>query len=88
MTIKSLLRIEEKGVPLTHAECGGEIVSVEAAYTLYSVEADGYGGFDYSGWSELADPIEGWEYQFECRMCGKHDDHPNVVIEGTEVKFK
>lgn len=85
---KPVLRIEEKGTPLTHAECGGEIHSVEACYTMYGVEADGYGGFDYNGWSELGDAIDGFEYQFECRSCGKYDDHCNVVIEGTEVRFK
>jgi len=85
---KPVLRIEEKGTPLTHAECGGEIHSIEAVYIYYEVVSDGLGGFDYTGNSDMGDPLEGLSYQFECRVCGKYDDHFNVVVKGTEVKFK
>lgn len=82
------VRIEQSTTPLTHKGCGGEIHSVEANYIIYEIVSDGNGGWDYTGNSDLTDPVDGFGYQFECQVCGKYDYHDAVVIEGTEVEFK
>jgi hypothetical protein len=85
---KQVLWVDQRTTPLTHRDCGGEIHSVEASYHTYEVQSDGKGGFDYTGNSEVADPVDGLDHLFECQVCGKYDTHYAVVIEGTEVVIK
>jgi hypothetical protein len=85
--VSKTLRIEQKTTPLTHKGCGGEVHSVEAVYITYEIASDGQGGWDYTGNSDMGDAVDGLDYQFECQVCGKYDDHYRVVIEGTEVEI-
>ena len=74
--------------PITHKDCGGEIISEEAVFTGYEIFSNGVGGCDYAGNVAYHVPDESSPYMFACGACGWKEDHLCVVIEGTEMRGK
>lgn len=75
--------------PITHKDCGGEIVSEELVAVGYEIASDGAGGWDYIGQIAYHNPLDGGsDFMFRCGSCGWKEDHNYVVIDGSEMRDK
>lgn len=88
-------RVRSKGVgimsdPITHKNCGGEIVSEELEVIGYEIISDGIGGWDYAMKRAYSygDDRGDSSPMFKCLKCDWSSEHQLSVLDGTVMTDK
>lgn len=76
--------------PITHKDCGGEIVSEELEVVGYEIVSDGIGGWDYAMKRAYSYGDEhGYaSHMFKCVKCDWVSEHQLSVLNGTVMTDK